>query len=100
MLPHSGRGPRAAVGSRVLLLGAVVADPSVNLEGYEGDESQIVLETLHIVLPGADDEPPVPADKPPADEKPASEKPTDEKPVDNGAPPAKADESAAPQQPE
>ena len=94
VLPHSGRGPRAAVGSRVLVLGAIVADPSVNLEGYEGDESQIVLETLHVVLPDSDDEKPAPVDKPPATEKPADEKPVD-KDAPSATPAAKADESPA-----
>ena len=49
----STRDPKTAfpLQSRVLILGAVVNDPSLNMVGYQGDDSQVVVAGFPVPLP-------------------------------------------------
>ncbi len=44
-------------GAKILMLGSIVVDPSINLQGYEGDEPQVVCGGYFVILTGA--KPPV-----------------------------------------
>lgn len=82
------------VGSRAMLLGAMVADPATNLSGYEGEAAEVGC--VHVYVPlAAEAEKPAPADTPakPA-EKPEPEAKPAEKPAEKDAPAKPDDEEA------
>lgn len=91
--------PFCKAGEKVLLLGAIVADPAKNIAGYEGEEAEANCVQVFVPI-AAEAEKPAPAEAPakPA-EKPEPAKPA-EKPDASDAPAKPADAPAKPAKPD